>query len=72
MNSVQLQINGTRPRSFVNYQYFTKAWHGPYLNYWAKIRRARIYAHLNGAMTERLNLATDKNRMVACEQLMLR
>ena len=30
------------------------------------------YAHLQGAMTERLNPDTDENRMVACEQLMLR
>ena len=30
------------------------------------------YAHLKGTMMERLNLDTDKNCMVACEQLMLR
>ena len=30
------------------------------------------YAHLKGAMTERLNPDTDENRMVAREQLMLR
>ena len=30
------------------------------------------YAHLKGAMTERLNLDTDENRMVGREQLMLR
>ena len=30
------------------------------------------YAHLKGAMTERLNPDTDENRMVAPEQLMLR
>ena len=31
-----------------------------------------MYEHLKAAMMERLNLDTDENRMVACEQLMLR
>ena len=30
------------------------------------------YAHLKGTMMKRLNPDTDENRMVACEQLMLR
>ena len=70
MNCVQQQMNGTRPRSFSDYRRFSKAGHGPYLNHRATVRRT--HAHLKGTMMERLNLDTDKNCVVACEQLMLR
>ena len=46
----------------------SKAGHGPYLNHWATMRRTRMPT----AMTERLNPDTDKNRMGARKQLMLR